>query len=253
LTRRTKAILPVHLFGHAADLDAILEIARARNLFVLEDGAQAFGGRYRGRMLGSLGHAAAFSFFPSKNLGAFGDGGLFVTNDDRLAATARLLRTHGTERRYENEMLGYNSRLDEIQAAVLRVKLPYVEGWNREREEAARTYRRLLADIPGVVTPVVEDYAEHVFHQYTVRITGQDRDAVQRSLTEDGINTMVYYPVPVHRLPVHSDHKLALPLTEQAAREVLSLPMGPMISNNAIGRVADALRNACGVQKEAAA
>lgn len=242
LTPRTKAILPVHLFGHPADMDPILEIARQHDLVVLEDVAQAFGGRFLGRPLGTLGNAGAFSFYPTKNLGAFGDAGLLTTNDDAVAHEARKLRTHGAEGRNLNDMVGYNSRLDEIQAAVLRVKLPYVEMWNRERRRAAATYRRLLADVPGVVAPIVEEYALHSFNQYTIRVTGCDRDALQRSMAEAGVGTMVYYSVPVHRLPVYADHHADLPVAEKAALEVLSLPMGPMLSNHAIGRVVDVLR-----------
>jgi dTDP-4-amino-4,6-dideoxygalactose transaminase len=253
LTPRTKGIVPVHLFGHAADLDPILEIARARGLAVLEDVAQAFGGSYRGRPLGSLGHAGAFSFYPTKNLGAFGDAGLLATNDDRVAELARKLRTHGSLSRDRNELIGYNSRLDEIQAAILRVKLPHVESWNRQRQRAAATYRRLLADVAGISPPVVEDYADHVFNQFTVRVSDRDRDAVQKSLAESGIGTNVYYSVPVHRLPVYADHHCDLPVAESAAREVLSLPMGPMLSNAAIGRVVDALRSACASEAEIAA
>jgi len=245
ITPRTKAILPVHLFGHAADMDAILEIAKRHGLLVLEDVAQAFGGRCRGRSLGTLGHVGAFSFYPTKNLGAFGDAGLMTTNDDEVARTARKLRTHGTERRDANEMIGYNSRLDEMQAAVLRVKLPYVELWNRERRRAAATYGRLLADVPGISPPIVEEYAVHAFNQYTVRVTACDRDALQRSLADAGVGTMVYYAVPVHRLPVYADHHADLPVAEKAASEVLSLPIGPMLSNHAIGRVVDAVRQSC--------
>ena len=251
LTPRTKAVVPVHLFGHAADLDPILELSRRHGLTVLEDVAQAFGGRYRGRPLGSIGHAGAFSFYPTKNLGAFGDAGLLATNDDHVAELARKLRTHGSLRRDCNEMIGYNSRLDEIQAAVLRVKLPHVESWNSQRQTAAVTYRRLLADIVGVVPPLVEEYADHVFNQFTVRIIGRNRDAIQKALAQAGIGTNVYYSVPVHRLPVYADHHCHLPVAELAAREVLSLPMGPMLPNAAIGRVADALRAAFAANGEA--
>lgn len=251
LTPRTKAVVPVHLFGHAADLDPILELSRRHGLTVLEDVAQAFGGRYRGRPLGSIGHAGAFSFYPTKNLGAFGDAGLLATNDDHVAELARKLRTHGSLRRDCNEMIGYNSRLDEIQAAVLRVKLPHVESWNSQRQTAAVTYRRLLADIAGVVLPLVEEYADHVFNQFTVRIIGRNRDAIQKALAQAGIGTNVYYSVPVHRLPVYADHHCHLPVAELAAREVLSLPMGPMLPNAAIGRVADALRAAFAANGEA--
>jgi dTDP-4-amino-4,6-dideoxygalactose transaminase len=251
LTPRTKAIVPVHLFGHAADLDPILELSRRHGLTVLEDVAQAFGGRYRGRPLGSIGHAGAFSFYPTKNLGAFGDAGLLATNDDHVAELARKLRTHGTLCRDRNEMIGYNSRLDEIQAAILRVKLPHVENWNGQRQTAAATYRRLLADIAGVVPPLVEEYTDHVFNQFTVRIIGRNRDAIQKLLAQAGIGTNVYYSVPVHRLPVYADHHCHLPVAESAAREVLSLPMGPMLPNAAIGRVVDALRAAFAANGEA--
>ena len=253
LTPRTKAIVPVHLFGHAADLDPILEVARKHGLAVLEDVAQAFGGRYLGRPLGSLGNAGAFSFYPTKNLGAFGDAGLLATNDDRIAEMARKLRTHGSLTRDCNEMIGYNSRLDEIQAAILRVKLPHVEAWNRERQRAAATYRRLLADVEGVVPPSVEEYADHVFNQFTVRVIGHNRDEVITLLAESGIGTSVYYPVPVHRLPVYADQQHDLPVAECAARQVLSLPMGPLISNAAIGRVVDALKAACTAEATVAA
>jgi dTDP-4-amino-4,6-dideoxygalactose transaminase len=245
ITPRTKAIIPVHLFGHAADLDPILEIGREHGLAVLEDVAQAFGGLYRGRPLGSLGDASAFSFYPTKNLGAFGDAGLLATNDDRIADTARKLRTHGSVRRDGNEMIGYNSRLDEIQAAILRVKLPHVEDWNHQRRGVAATYRRLLANVEGIIPPSAEEYTDHVFNQFTVRITGGNRDAVQKALAESGIGTNVYYSVPVHRLPVYGDHHCHLPVAESAAQQVLSLPMGPLLSNATIGRVVDSLRDAC--------
>jgi dTDP-4-amino-4,6-dideoxygalactose transaminase len=251
LTPRTKAIVPVHLFGHAADLDPILDIAQRHGLAVLEDVAQAFGGHYRGRPLGSLGQAAAFSFYPTKNLAAFGDAGLLATNDDHVAELARKLRTHGSLSRDRNEMIGYNSRLDEIQAAILRVKLRYVDDWNHERQRAAASYRRLLADVAGIVPPVVEDYADHVFNQFTVRISECDRDAVQKSLAAVGVGTNVYYSVPVHRLPVYADHHCDLPVAEAAAHRVLSLPMGPLLSNASIGRVVDALRSACASASQA--
>ena len=221
----------------------------AGNQDVAQHQAQAFGGRCRGKQLGSLGQAGAFSFYPTKNLGAFGDAGLLATNDDQIAQMARKLRAHGSERRDWSETIGYNSRLDEIQAAVLRVKLPYVEAWNRERRRAAATYRRLLADVPGISPPIVEDYALHAFNQFTVRVTACDRDALQRSLANAGIGTMVYYSVPVHRLPVYGK-TAELPIAEKAAREVLSLPIGPMLSNHAIGRVVDALRHACATLAE---
>ena len=241
ITPRTKAILPVHLFGHAANMNAIGQIARRHGLVVLEDVAQAFGGKYRGRQLGTLGQAAPSRFIRLKTSALFGDAGLLATNDEQTARMARKLRTHGSERRDRNEMIGYNSRLDEIQAAVLRVKLPHVESWNRERRRAAASYGRLLADVPGLIAPVTEEDCEHAFNQYTVRVTGRDRATVQESLAKVGVGSMVYYPVPVHRLPVYAQHGADLPVADRASREVLSLPIGPMLSNNAIARVVDAL------------
>jgi len=244
ITPRTRAILPVHLFGRGADMPAINEIARRHGLLVIEDAAQAFGGTAHGVKAGTSGHAGAFSFFPSKNLGAFGDGGLLATNDDRIADLARMLRAHGSKRKYENEMLGYNSRLDELQAAVLRVKLPHVDAWNERRRHAALLYNRLLADVAWIRTPDPAEGSEHVFHQYTIRIVGRDRDAVRDHLDRRGIGTMVYYPVPVHRLPVYAGQLWRLPATDEAAQQVLSLPIGPFLDDAAIARVVEALKSA---------
>ncbi len=230
ITPRTKAILPVHLYGHAADMDPILEIAQAHGLKVLEDVAQAFGGRYKGRKLGTLGDAAAFSFFPTKNLGGLGDGGLIATNDPQVAEQARMLRAHGSRKKYYNETLGYNSRLDALQAAVLRVKLQVVEEWNARRREVAARYHEALAGVKGLILPSEQPYAYHVYHQYTVRVLGGRRDEVRQRLADAGIGTMVYYPVPVHRLPVYAWPEGTLPQAEQAAREALSLPMGAVFS-----------------------
>jgi len=211
---------------------------------VIEDVAQAFGGDYRGRKLGTMGAAGCFSFFPSKNLGAFGDGGLLTTDDDRLADAARMLRSHGSKEKYRNEILGYNSRLDEIQAAVLRVKLPHVDQRNAGRLAAAMRYRELLHGVEGVTLPFAAADRTHVFHQYTVRIADGKRDLVRQKLAEEGIGTMVYYPVPVHLLPVYAALGYSLPVTEAAAQEVLSLPIGPLIARGAQERVAHALRTA---------
>ncbi|MEJ5336112.1 MAG: DegT/DnrJ/EryC1/StrS family aminotransferase [Thermus sp.] len=236
ITPRTKAILPVHLYGRPAEMDPILDLAEAHGLKVLEDCAQAFGATYRGKKVGTLGHAGAFSFFPSKNLGAYGDGGLLVTNDDGVAGLARMLRAHGSKRKYYNEMVGYNSRLDALQAAILRVKLPHVDRWNEKRRQVAERYNQLLAGTPGLVLPEVSE--DHVFHQYTVRILGGKRDRVQQALAEAGIGTMVYYPVPLHRLPVYGYPEGAFPEAERGAAEVLSLPMGPFLEDATLERVA---------------
>lgn len=244
ITPRTRAIIPVHLYGHAADMDAISAIAARHHLCVLEDVAQAFGGRYRGRKLGSLGDAGALSFFPSKNLGAFGDAGMIVTDRDDVAETAKMLRAHGSRKKYYNETIGYNSRLDALQAALLRVKLPHLDAFCDGRRAAANRYRDLLAGIDGLTLPFEADYAHHVYHQYTVRIADGRRDAVQRQLADAGIGTMVYYPVPLHRLPIYSGRGEDFPEAELAAEAVLSLPMSPHISAETQSAVADALRTA---------
>jgi dTDP-4-amino-4,6-dideoxygalactose transaminase len=243
ITARTKALLPVHLFGQPADMETILSLAQKHHLPVLEDVAQAFGGEYKGRKLGSLGTMGAFSFFPSKNLGAYGDGGLITTNDAALAEQSRMLRAHGSRKKYHNEILGYNSRLDTLQAAILRVKLPHVPDWNRARQRIAQRYNDLLADIPGLVTPEDKSEGEHVYHQYTLRILDGRRDAAQAALNEAGISSMIYYPVPIHQLPVYVDLGIALPQTEQACEEVLSLPIWPTLSEDQQQRIAQTLRD----------
>lgn len=247
ITKQTKAILPVHLFGHAAGMAAIMELAEKHDLKVIEDVAQAFGGRHGESLLGTIGHAGAYSFFPSKNLGALGDAGLLATNDDRVAELARMLRSHGGKNKYQNEMLGYNSRLDELQAAALRVKLPHVDNWNEARRRLAKRYDELLRPLAGIVAPAAADYAYHVYHQYTVRIFGANRDTIKTALAEQGIGTMVYYPVPTHQLPVY-DQSCTLPSVEQACREVLSLPMGPTMKVESVDHVVEALANATSKQ-----
>ena len=257
VTPRTKAIIPVHLFGQSADMGAVTAVARRHGLKVIEDTAQAFGGRYEGQgvrgKLAALGDAGALSFFPSKNLGAFGDAGMVVTNDDAVAESAQKLRTHGSIKRYHHELVGYNSRLDELQAAVLNVMLPHVDAWNEGRRRAAARYGERLADVPWVAAPPEAAYAHHVYHQYTVRIlpgagagAGVTRDAVHQHMTDAGVGTMIYYPVPIHRMPVYTNPPPPpeLPVTDQAAREVLSLPIGPMLSDGVIERVVTALRGA---------
>lgn len=244
ITPKTRAIIPVHLFGHAVDMDPVMEIAERHGLYVLEDVAQAFGGEYKGRKLGSIGHAGAFSFFPTKNLGGCGDGGLFTTDDDDLADTVRILRVHGARKKYHNEVVGVNSRLDAMQAAILRCKLPHIDEWNEGRRVAANYYGAQLSGIEGVVTPACLDYANHVYHQYTIRIVGGQRDAVQSKLAEAGVGTMVYYEKPLNKLPVYLDLDVSMPVSEQLATEVLSLPIWPKISRETQDRVVQALRAA---------
>ena len=241
ITARTRAILPVHLFGRPCALEAILDVAHRHGLKVVEDCAQSFGARLRSRSTGTFGHLGAFSFFPSKNLGAYGDGGLMVTDDDELAETVRMLRVHGSRKKYHNETVGYNSRLDEIQAAILRVKLPHVEAWNRGRRRVAENYGRLLGGHAGVRAPAVVE--GHVFHQYTVQLREGARDRVQARLEEEGISTMVYYPVPCHRLKLYaqSHAHVSCPVAEALATCVLSLPIWPEMDEETQVTVAHAV------------
>jgi dTDP-4-amino-4,6-dideoxygalactose transaminase len=240
---RTRAIIPVHLFGQAAAMDDILGIARRNELQVLEDVAQAFGAELSGRKLGTLGNVGAFSFFPSKNLGAYGDGGLIVTDDEEVARTARMLRAHGGQNKYANEMIGYNSRLDELQAAILRVKLRVLPTFNEGRRRVAARYDGMLGAHSGMVTPPVVA-GDHVYHQYTVRILDGQRDRVQRELHERGIASAVYYPTPLHRLPVYAAAQESFPVAEKAAEEVLSLPIWPQLDEATQDRVCEAIARA---------
>jgi dTDP-4-amino-4,6-dideoxygalactose transaminase len=223
-------------------MDPVMELAQRYGLKVLEDVAQAFGARYRGRMAGTIGDIGAFSFFPTKNLGCYGDGGLLTTSDDGIADMAAMLRAHGSRKKYFNEEIGYNSRLDELQAAILRVKLPHIDAYNEGRRQVAARYAELLRDLDAVTAPVALEYTSHVFHQYTVRIGGGMRDEVQRRLDEAGIGTMVYYPVAVHQLPVYRDLGCSLPVSEQASKEVLSLPIWPQMDGETQDRIFNQLR-----------
>ena len=242
ITPKTKAIIPVHLYGHAVDMDPLMAIAKKHNLRVLEDVAQAFGSDYKGRKAGAIGDAGAFSFFPSKNLGGFGDGGMLITNDDEIADIVKMLRVHGARKKYFNEEIGYNSRLDELQAAILRVKLPHIDEWNAGRREAANRYNQLLSGAKGIITPHAEDYTTHVYHQYTIRIQGGKRDQVQQKLADEGIGSFVYYPVAIHKLPVYKDLPVGpLPNCDMCSDEVLSLPIWPKITADVQERVAQAI------------
>jgi dTDP-4-amino-4,6-dideoxygalactose transaminase len=232
ITPKTKAIMPVHLYGRPAAMGKIMQIAQAYNLKVIEDCAQSFGARYfeagskiDGKATGAIGDVGAYSFFPSKNLGAYGDGGLIVTNDDALAETARMLRVHGSKKKYHNEVLGYNSRLDTLQAAILRVKLSYIDKWNAKRQRVAGTYNELLADVLGIVTPEIAE--GHVFHQYTIRVLDGKRDALQVKLSAAGIGTMIYYPIPQDHLPIYQGEYEECEVSGDYATEALSLPIWP--------------------------
>lgn len=240
ITSRTKAIMPVHLFGQTSDLEEIYQVANSHGLRVVEDAAQAFGSEYEGEKVGSRGDMATFSFFPTKNLGAFGDGGMLVTNDGEVAEKAISLRAHGGRNKYYNEMLGYNSRLDSIQAAILLVKLKGIEKANGGRRAAAMRYNDLL-ESEFVVTPKESSNRKHIYHQYTVRIKNGRRDEIAEGMKQEGIPTMVYYKTPIHKLPVYAEMDFgSLPETERAASEVLSLPLWPEITSEQQERVANA-------------
>lgn len=244
ITPRTKVILPVHLYGQSADMDPILAVARKHGLLVLEDGAQAHGARYKGRKLGAHGDAVAWSFYPGKNLGAMGDGGAVTTNDERIADRIRVLRNYGSRVKYVNEVQGYNSRLDPIQAAILRVKLAHLDDWNARRGAIARLYQEGLA-ATGLTLPHVPEWADPVWHLYVVR--HRERDALQHLLAQAGVATMIHYPIPPHLQSAYVPlgfNRGSFPVSEALHDQVLSLPIGPSQTVEATGIVIDAMRKA---------
>ena len=242
ITPRTRAILPVHLYGQPADLDPILEVAAAHGLRVLEDAAQAHGAAYRGRRIGSHGDAVAWSFYPGKNLGALGDAGAVTTDDDGLADRLRVLRNYGSRRKYVNEVRGHNSRLDPLQAAVLRTKLAVLDAWNERRARIAARYLDGLAGT-SLGLPEVPDWAKPAWHLFVVR--HPRRDALQSALREQGVETLIHYPVPPHRQAAYADLPVApQPIAERLAGEVLSIPIGPHLDDAAQARTLAALRAA---------
>ena len=241
ITPRTKVILPVHLYGQPANLDPILAIARRHGLRVLEDGAQAHGARYKGRRIGGHGDAVAWSFYPGKNLGAIGDGGAVTTNDPEIADRIRVLRSYGSRVKYVNEVKGFNSRLDPLQAAVLRVKLKTLDSWNERRKAVARQYLDNLSNIT-LVLPHVPVWADPVWHLFVVRHTNRDELAMQ--LNSAGVGTLIHYPIPPHMQAAYAELNFppdSLPLAKQMAKEVLSLPIGPHFDMQDIFRVRDAI------------
>jgi dTDP-4-amino-4,6-dideoxygalactose transaminase len=243
VTPRTRAIIVVHLYGLPADMDPIHAFAKERRLPVIEDNAQAIGASYKGRPTGSLGDVACISFYPTKNLGAYGDAGMAVSNSAELANRIRTLGNHGQTGKYLSSEPGFNSRLDEIQAAILRVKLRHLSNWQRARQSNAAEYTRLLNQFPGVMPPKVPEGFEHVFHHYTIRV--EKRDALQKFLAERKIGSTVYYPHPLHLQPLYASlgYKTGdLPHAERAAQEVLSLPMYPELRNEQIARVVDCIQ-----------
>lgn len=240
ITSRTRAIMPVHLYGQPADMDPINALAAKHGLVVIEDAAQAQGARYKGRRAGSLGHAAGTSFYPGKNLGALGDGGAVLTSDDKIAEKVRQLRNYGSKVKYQHDIAGYNSRLDEMQAAFLRVKLTVLDQWNARRRVIAQQYTSLLAGV-DIGLPSVPDYAEPVWHLYVVR--SKQRDALRAHLERQGVSTVIHYPTPPHQQGCYQNLGLrGLPVAEVLANEVLSLPMSPMLTDEEIRYVVAQLR-----------
>jgi dTDP-4-amino-4,6-dideoxygalactose transaminase len=244
ITSRTRALLPVHLYGQPADMDPILDIARRHGLRVIEDAAQAHGARYKGKRIGAHGDIVCWSFYPGKNLGAFGDAGAITTDDTALAERVALLRNYGSRQKYVNEAAGVNSRLDPIQAAVLRVKLGVLDEWTERRRAVASAYTVGLAEC-GLIVPHVPDWADPAWHLYVVRTS--DREALQDRMTEAGIGTLIHYPIPPHMQKAYTDMEImpeALPKARDLASEVLSLPMGPQLSLDQVQIIVNALKNA---------
>jgi dTDP-4-amino-4,6-dideoxygalactose transaminase len=242
ITPRTRALIPVHLYGQPADMDVLNDIATLHRLKVIEDAAQAHGARYRDRRVGALGDAAGFSFYPGKNLGALGDGGAVVTNDAKLADKVRVLRNYGSRVKYHNEVKGFNSRLDELQAALLRTKLASLDEWNARRKGLAAQYMNTLGGVPDLALPFVPEWADPVWHLFVVQ--HPQRDAVQQHLADAGIGTLIHYPVPPHLSDAYSDDEWTtgdFPITERVAKEVLSLPMGPHLESRMVNFVAEAI------------
>lgn len=242
ITSKTKAILPVHLYGNPSEMDEILKIAKEHNLFVIEDSAQGFGSEYKGKKVCSFGDVACISFFPSKNLGCYGDGGMVVTNNEEIHQKVRMIASHGSKVRYVHEILGMNSRLDALQAAILNVKLKYIDEWNQKRIEYAKMYSDKLSTIKQVKTPEYKNYVKHIFHQYTIRV--ENREELLKYLASKNIPTAIHYPVPLHLQPAFRGfaEEGSLPEAELAAKQVLSLPMHPDLLEEEIEYVTNSIK-----------
>ena len=245
VTEKTRAIVPVHLYGQPAQMQEVLAFANRHQLAVIGDTAQALGSTLDGAPVCSYGDFGCISFFPSKNLGGYGDGGMIVTHDAGKAALLRKLRSHGSVQKYKSEIQGWNSRLDELQAAILRAKLPHLDSWNKKRAERARLYSEILTGLEGVGLPEIQHGRTHVYHQYTIRV--RNRDHVAAELAQLGVQTAVYYPIPLHLQPMYTDlgyNNGELPEAERASREALSLPIYPELTDGEIERIGDALKTA---------
>lgn len=246
ITERTKAIIPVHLYGHPAGMEPILNLAKKHDILVLEDAAQAHGARYRGKRVGSLGDAAGFSFYPGKNLGAYGDGGAVVTNNEKIAEMVKMLGDHGSKTKYENDLMGFNSRLDGLQAAILNVKLKYLDEWNRRRREIAHLYDQLFSDVEEIITPFEAEWADPVYHLYVIQV--ENRDHLRQKLNELGIGAAIHYPKPLHRLKSYEFLNLpegSFPVAESVASKVLSLPNYPEMTDAMVEYVAEKVKQIC--------
>ena len=246
ITERTKAIIPVHLFGQMADMGPIMEIARRHGLFVIEDACQAHGAEYSGRPAGSIGDLGCFSFYPGKNLGAYGEAGGVVTNSDELSDKIKMIRDHGQSKKYHHAMIGWNGRMDGIQGAILSVKLKYLAGWNDARRKNAQFYTSLLSTIDGVTPPREMDYARHIYHVYAVK--ARNRDPLMAALAEQGISCGIHYPVPIHLQNAYKymgAGKGSFPVAEKCAEEIVSLPMFPELTDEQMNFVAGEIRRFC--------
>jgi len=251
ITEKTKAIVPVHLFGQCANMDAIMEIAKKYNLYVIEDNAQAIGAEYtfqngNRKKAGTIGHIGCTSFFPSKNLGCFGDGGAIMTNDDELAQRCRMIASHGQSKQYVHDVLGVNSRLDSIQAAILDVKLKYLDQYIQARQKAAEYYDRKFSNHPEIIIPARNPNSTHVFHQYTLQIKNGKRDALRAFLQEQGIPSMIYYPIPLHLQKAYQSPRYKkgdFPVTEKLCASVLSLPMHTELTEDTLEQITNAVLN----------
>lgn len=243
ITIKTKAIMPVHLFGQVADMDAVLKVAKKYKLYVVEDACQAHGASFKGKKAGSFGDVAAFSFYPGKNLGAYGDGGMVVTNNKKIAEKVRMLRNYGQKEKYKHLLLGWNSRLDNLQAAILRVKLRKLKDWNAKRLENVKAYNEFLKNVPVKLPKIFPDYG-HVFHLYVIRT--KEREKLAKRLWENGISTQMHYPIPIHLQPAYENlgYKNGdFPVTERLADEILSLPMFPQLRPSEINYICDQIKS----------
>ncbi len=243
ITDETKAIIPVHLYGQPVDMAPIIKLAKEYDLKIIEDACQAHGAEYKGQKVGSFGDVGCFSFYPAKNLGAYGDGGMVVTNNEEITERIKMLRNYGQSKKYYHDFMGYNSRLDEIQSAILRVKLRHLDEWNNKRREHAKLYNELLENVSGIKTPVEKDYTKHVYHLYVIRC--KNRYELQQYLTSKGVSTGIHYPIPVHlqRAYKHLEYnKGGFPITERYANEILSLPMFPELTDEEIKYICNRIK-----------